>query len=217
MRSGFMGTSQPVVVADDDRRVLFISARGADLLETQDDLSVEGGYLGASEPAIDAGLRRAFAALRQAHEWGEIVGVVPLRRRQRLPLVGYVIVIPWLDEGETASLRSAAMLLCYDPLAPCTAGAFGRHLSLTAAEIRLVELILQGNSLSEACDRLSITPNTGRTHLKAIFAKTGARSQSDLIRLFCVNLQQFPIAQSLLESDRAELLPRRAEITHSTG
>lgn len=54
---------------------------------------------------------------------------------------------------------------------------------LTAAEARLAVTLAQGLSLVEAARRLGITHNTAKTQLRAIFAKTGARRQSQLVSI----------------------------------
>ena len=65
-----------------------------------------------------------------------------------------------------------------------TAGAAAhRRLGLTAAEARLTAKLLQGLSLADAASALTISTHTARTQLKSIFAKTGVRRQSELLRL----------------------------------
>jgi DNA-binding CsgD family transcriptional regulator len=54
---------------------------------------------------------------------------------------------------------------------------------LTPAEARLAQAVSGGLSLAEAANQFSITAATARSQLKAIFAKTGATRQSDLLRL----------------------------------
>jgi DNA-binding CsgD family transcriptional regulator len=54
---------------------------------------------------------------------------------------------------------------------------------LTPAEQRLAQLILEGCRLDAAADRLGISRNTARTHMKRIYAKTNTENQSDLVRL----------------------------------
>jgi len=54
---------------------------------------------------------------------------------------------------------------------------------LTPAEERLALLILQGLTLGEAEAVLNIRHSTARTHMKRIYAKTGARRQVELVRL----------------------------------
>jgi DNA-binding CsgD family transcriptional regulator len=53
---------------------------------------------------------------------------------------------------------------------------------LTQAECRLVNLLMQGLSLSEAGQLNGLTQNTLRSQLKSVFQKTDVRKQSELIR-----------------------------------
>lgn len=54
---------------------------------------------------------------------------------------------------------------------------------LTQGETRLCEALADGASLVEAASRVDITRSTAKTHLDAIFAKTGCRRQAQLVRL----------------------------------
>ena len=54
-------------------------------------------------------------------------------------------------------------------------------LGLTAAEARLTAKLAQGLALADAAVELGISSHTARTQLKSIFAKTGARRQSELV------------------------------------
>ncbi len=58
----------------------------------------------------------------------------------------------------------------------------GRY-RLTPAEARLAQALSGGEALAEAASRFAITAATARSQLKAIFAKTGATRQADLVRL----------------------------------
>ena len=63
---------------------------------------------------------------------------------------------------------------------------------LTSAEAVVAQLLVQhAGSVRDIADRLGVSVNTAKTHLKRIFDKTGVRRQSALIKL-------------LLESDRSE-------------
>ena len=57
------------------------------------------------------------------------------------------------------------------------------RLGLTAAEGKLAALLARGASVSDAAVQLGVSAHTARTQLKHIFAKTGTRRQSELIRL----------------------------------
>jgi DNA-binding CsgD family transcriptional regulator len=65
---------------------------------------------------------------------------------------------------------------------PAEAMVIAWHLEITLREAEIAVLISMGTSLEAISSQLGITLQTIRTHLKNIFEKTGARSQSDLVR-----------------------------------
>lgn len=78
-----------------------------------------------------------------------------------------------------------ALLLVNDPEQgrPPAGELLKQMFRLTPAEIRLIGPLLQGSTLQETVAQLNISIDTGRTHLKSIFAKLGIRRQTDLHRL----------------------------------
>ena len=55
--------------------------------------------------------------------------------------------------------------------------------SLSGPEARPRGLVIEGLSLPEIAERMSITANTARTHLNRVFEKTGVRTQPALVRV----------------------------------
>lgn len=70
-----------------------------------------------------------------------------------------------------------------DDVAHPSVEALTSMLGLTNAEARVAALLVAGRRLEQAASELGIAHETARTHLKAAFRKTGARSQTDLVRL----------------------------------
>lgn len=58
-----------------------------------------------------------------------------------------------------------------------------RLYGLTPAESTLTLKLLDGLNIDEAAEELSISPNTARCHLRAIFAKPGVTRQTEWLRL----------------------------------
>ena len=54
---------------------------------------------------------------------------------------------------------------------------------LTPAEARLASKLVALKSVEQAADELFVTVHTARSHLRSIFAKTGSKSQSELLML----------------------------------
>jgi DNA-binding CsgD family transcriptional regulator len=68
---------------------------------------------------------------------------------------------------------------------------------LTIAEARLAARLAAGSGLDDVSDELGIAKETGRYHLKSIFAKTGARRQAELVALFAGMLAKTPAGPRL--------------------
>jgi DNA-binding CsgD family transcriptional regulator len=60
--------------------------------------------------------------------------------------------------------------------------AIRQHFALTASETSLLEALTFGERLKDFCQRRNISPNTGKFHLRGLFAKTGTHRQADLVR-----------------------------------
>jgi DNA-binding CsgD family transcriptional regulator len=79
----------------------------------------------------------------------------------------------------------AAMLVIHDPVRPMEIpvewimDAYG----LTLAEARVAVCAASGATIPETAHRLNVSPNTIKTHLRKVFAKTGTSGQSELARL----------------------------------
>jgi DNA-binding CsgD family transcriptional regulator len=59
----------------------------------------------------------------------------------------------------------------------------GKLYKLTPTELRVLVAIMQVGGVPEVAETLGIAESTVRTHLLRLFAKTGAKRQSDLIKL----------------------------------
>ncbi len=58
-----------------------------------------------------------------------------------------------------------------------------RFYGLTPAEAQLTALLVQGLRLEEAAEKLNVSLNTVRSHLRQIFTKTGTNRQSEVVRI----------------------------------
>jgi DNA-binding CsgD family transcriptional regulator len=58
-----------------------------------------------------------------------------------------------------------------------------RAYDLTASEARVCSFLANGESVEDVSERLRISPNTARTHIKRIFSKTGSTRQAQLVKL----------------------------------
>lgn len=141
-------------------------------------LSLRRGRLAAADAQAD----RDLAAFRRCLPSGPAGPAVI--RKDGLPWLA-LTALP-LGENSTQVFTGArAIVLVGDlaariaPGAATLAAAFG----LTPAEARLAARVATGAGLVEACRDLGIGRETGRSHLGAIFAKTGTSRQAELAAL----------------------------------
>lgn len=191
----FQGAIEQMAVAtiilDHGGRILRTNARADSLLAQADGLSRSGDRLligGREEQkAIDSLLRTLDAQ-------SDPGTVPPLRLRVERPSAGRVIAIvaqpisgPAFMRGGTAA---AVALFLTEPGSRTgpSPEAIRDLFQLTPAEAQLAATLANGASLIEAAGRLGVTHNTVRGHLRAIFAKTGVRRQSQLVHLLNARL-----------------------------
>ncbi|WP_255462636.1 LuxR C-terminal-related transcriptional regulator [Granulicella sp. WH15] len=79
----------------------------------------------------------------------------------------------------------AALLFLSDPaqLAPSRAETLRALYGLTPTECRIADMLLAGLELRDIAGRMRFTLETTRFHVKRVLAKSGARRQSEFIRL----------------------------------
>jgi DNA-binding CsgD family transcriptional regulator len=108
---------------------------------------------------------------------------IVVRRRDQAPVILRILPVPAAARvpflGARALVTLTAMERRRGPHATLLAGAFG----LTPAEARLAAIIAEGRNPERAAEELNIAKATARNHLKAIFAKTATRRQSELVAL----------------------------------
>lgn len=94
----------------------------------------------------------------------------------------------WIIHAEpiTPPETARAWLLTWRPMEPPAGHLWadvGAALKLTAAETRMMMLLLDGAPVAEAARRQSITVETARTHVRRIYAKTGATNRGQLFAI----------------------------------
>jgi DNA-binding CsgD family transcriptional regulator len=177
-----------VFVLDRHGHVVFANGSGRAMGAANDGVTIERDGLGASRASDGAKLRRAIAQASGGSEPGSTrtghalrIGRPSLRRDLE------VFVVP--VEAEASVLldlrQPAAVVFVADPERKVDAwdAVLARLYGLTPAEAKNAILLLQGYRVQDIADELAVDVNTTRTHLKRIFSKTGARTQSDFIRL----------------------------------
>jgi DNA-binding CsgD family transcriptional regulator/PAS domain-containing protein len=178
-----------IVFTKEDGQVIFANRSAQELFRKRQSLWIEKGFLtcyGAQlRRHLQAAIARAARTLKAGDGYpGEILKIE--RPGTGRPLAVTVTPLPprqsFLPEGTTA-----AIFISDPDRNGSTPDDLLRILfGLTPAESRLAATLFNGYSLEEAGEALGVTRNTLASQLKSIFSKTGARRQSDLMRLMGV-------------------------------
>jgi DNA-binding CsgD family transcriptional regulator len=194
-----------VLTADISLRLRFANPSAAALLRRADGFRLVQGRVATRRASDTQALLAAVSAVQDPPPapcagGSRAVGSI---KPESVPSAPSFVVSIWRDEGLApyqaivSGLSGhvgldpsdrAAVLFVDDPEEPDAASSADISLlrvsfGLTAAEARLALQLAAGSTLADAADAFGVTQNTVRAQLRAVFEKTGARRQSDLIRL----------------------------------
>jgi DNA-binding CsgD family transcriptional regulator len=173
-----------VVLADAGLRVLHANAAAERMLDAGEGIGRRLGRLAFGDPRaqreLDQAARRLSGAAPQLAEVQFEVW-----RQGRRPL--QVTVLPALGGAAAAvTPRGQLLIIVRDPersTPPREPSVIAASFGVTPAEARVAALVATAAPTREVADRLGLSENTVKTHLKAVFLKTGARNRADLMRL----------------------------------
>ena len=179
-----------VILLDASARPVLINRAAHDILDRRDGLMLRGTTLTATTLQQTAELRRAIAQTLSIcrGELAEMPGAAFVIHRPSLERPLQVFVTPIGRGASALTLNIAApvaALFVSDPESePATPAMMLRTFhGFTPAETRLASELLKERTVEEAAEILGISINTARTQLTRLFAKTGTRRQSELVRL----------------------------------
>jgi DNA-binding CsgD family transcriptional regulator len=179
-------TSTPILVTDAHLDLLYAGQAARSLLDARDPLILAGGRLGTNSAAATQALALAVAqAAEDETQIGRRGLGIPLRGENGAPFVLHVLPLRGgvLRPG-LVNRAAAAIFVSTTRPSPADSGTLAAQLfNLSAGEARIFDLIAEGLTPGGAAERLGIEVSTVRTHLIRIYAKTGVRRQSDLVRL----------------------------------
>lgn len=177
-RGAIDGMGVATVIVGSDGMIVDANAAAEALFKAGDGVRHNRGRLWFD----DTRHRAALSALLEQPDprAGPIRLKVERRELPALAIVARPMPVPALGSGKGA----VALFMAVTGDEPrIEAQAIRELYGLTPAEAKLAAELSGGRSLPEAAAKLMITHNTARVHLRAIFAKTGARRQSHLVSL----------------------------------
>lgn len=177
------------VVCDEAAAVVVCNDAAHDLFEHRDGLALRDGRVHVTGPGSRERFHRLLAGAEptDGHEASTLrTAALLVPRPSRLP--SYQIVLRQIDQGSIAfgyDPRRLWSLLISDPArSPREAvRALSCLYELTPAEARIACAVVAGDTPDEIAAAFGVKITTIRSHLASIYAKTGTRRQSELVRL----------------------------------
>jgi len=189
-RHAFSGALErlPLAVIFLDRRcrAVEMNSSARKLVETGDGLRLERGVLVAHDTRAEVQLQQMIfgAAAVDSGRFLQHGGALALPRPEGRPPLTAMVAPTGVTGLFPASRSARVVVLVEEPARRANApfAAFTKSHGLSPAETGLASRLVKGLSLRQAAAELGISDNTARSHLKHVFAKTGARRQADLVR-----------------------------------
>jgi len=149
----------------------------------QGDVRIFNRRIISNDACATATLDRSLHELLWRREGAALASAVPLPRAGRRPLIAYPARLSSLISNPISECQAIIILVDPEKRSYPPAVALRKVFHLTEAEARLAARLGSGDSLEETCDTLGIMKDTGRNHLKNVFAKTGTHRQAALVAL----------------------------------
>jgi len=168
------------------------------ILEQADALSLDAHGKLRSDLAIDAPrLDKIIEQLLHEHKSGNIKSSTEVVFKRQSQLTPYLGEITPLSEPTIMGPSSGLIVTLIDPdnrkIINCAGMA--QLFSLSDAESKVCQLLVDGYSTSEIAEVRSVSPITVKNQVNSVLSKTGNRSRTDLIRqALSINL---PVEQSV--------------------
>jgi DNA-binding CsgD family transcriptional regulator len=176
-----------VILLDEQARILLMNRAAEQIVGEKDGLVVNTCGLSAASAADASELRRLVrdAIATRLGRGGQSGGAMTLARPSLKRSLD-VLVAPLFDSKPFAGHHGAvATVFVSDPDAEeqGDTSVLRRLYGLTQAEADVTGCLATGEDLKRTAELLGVSMNTARTHLKKVFEKTGAKRQSELVRL----------------------------------
>ena len=179
---------QGVLLLSANGHLIHANAQGQAILEAKDGISQVDGELRGAFPADTRRLRQAISETDRAARGASLAPPPVLRLPRPSGAADLVVrahpVAPVVASTFGAGELATVALFLHDPdlNEPAISDVLAEGMGLTAAEAAVAARLWDGDSIAEAAAELGVSPNTVKTHLKAIFDKAGVDRQPALIR-----------------------------------
>ncbi|MCW5713278.1 MAG: hypothetical protein KIT43_02010 [Bauldia sp.] len=189
-----------VVLLDASLKVVFQNLVATEMVASGDIIGMRSGQLVAINRNDERRFREAIEMVSARPAEQRILPLHSVRTdgRVTVSVVGITpSTTPMIDFG---IVRPAILMIINDAanLPEVSPAHLESAFGFTVQEARAASLLLSGLELSEVAERLSISKETVRYHLKSLFAKTGTHSQRELVHFITVSLPPISGSQKRL-------------------
>lgn len=176
-----------MVTLGHDGHLRHANAEATRILDARDTLFADAGRLVGVDAQTGAALQRLIDAARSADvDRAALVAGMRLERPSGRASIGVVArTIPATEIADGPG-RPALVLYLRDPEASCipvVQEAVRRHFGLTRTEADLALCLTDGCTIDDAAERLGLSRDSVRTHLRCVLSKTGVTRQAALVQV----------------------------------
>lgn len=177
-------TSSGVVIVDSDGRILHANAAAQPMLAAGDPIRDAGGRLQLREELVPGQLMGAIRGATDEAALGRRGLGIPTRRLDGSALTATVMPLERRTSrsGVSAGAAAAVLIATSAPL-ELPAGALSVLYDLTPAEVRVFELVVEGNTNVAVARALGVSPSTIKTHVSRVLDKLGVRTRVELSKI----------------------------------
>jgi len=181
------GISAAMFLVDASTRIVYANASGHAMLAQGSVLRAVGGKLLTKDASAEQALNEVCAMAERGDAAVGAKGIaIPLTAIEGTRYVAHVLPLTSGARRRAGATYAAAAAVFVHKAAldtPSPQEVIAKLYKLTPTELRVLLAIMQVGGVSEVAETLGIAESTVRTHLLRLFAKTGAKRQSDLIKL----------------------------------
>jgi DNA-binding CsgD family transcriptional regulator len=182
-------SERSLILLDAGGWVRSVSSGAQLLLRKPGAIAIQGARVVTTCAAEQAALDKALGAALDTVSRGTLPQAIHLHPPQGRPWI--IVIRPLLSSyGPFGQIRCELLLEIHEGLPRIGSIDLLQSLyDLTGREMQVIRLLADGHSLESLAQCMDISPNTARTHLRAIFTKTATTRQSELMHL-CAGLSQ---------------------------
>jgi DNA-binding CsgD family transcriptional regulator len=181
------GIAAGMFLIDATGRIVHANAAGHLILQGQDYLHASDGSLTARDPKVDRILHDIFTNAGNGDAaLGTKGTAVPLTARDGTRHVAHILPLTSGARRSAARAYAAVAALFVHEASlntPSPPEAMAKAYKLTPTELRVLLAIVEVGGAPEVAEALGVSPETVKTHLSRLYAKTGARRHADLVKL----------------------------------